>query len=60
MNHVITNHEVATLAGQCREAMTDVTFHDLATRQLFEALITRAGNDAVSQTAQALGEQKIL
>jgi hypothetical protein len=58
MAHQTTMQDPAALADQCRAALSNITFHDMATRQLFETLIARA--DSLSQTAQALGEQKIL
>ena len=48
------------IAHQCREALDLVTFHDMATRQLFETLIAQADHPATEQTATALAEQGLL
>jgi hypothetical protein len=56
------SHQASTdkLARQCFSKLGDVTFPDLATRQLFEKLIQESGTPGMDVTAQALGQQKLL
>ncbi len=55
-------HQASTekLARQCFSKLNDVTFPDLATRQLFEKLIQESGTPGMDATAHALGQQKLL
>lgn len=48
------------IAKQCFSKLNDVTFPDLATRQLFEKLIEQSSSPAVRSTAEMLAGQKLL
>ena len=47
--------EKANLTQQCKAALSEISFPDLATRKLFEGLIQET-----ERTANLLAEQKIL
>jgi hypothetical protein len=48
------------IAKQCSSKLNEVTFPDLATRQLFEKLIEESSSPALHNTAEALAQQKLL
>ena len=48
------------IAKQCFSKLNDVTFPDLATRQLFEKLIEESSSPALRNTAESLAQQKLL
>lgn len=48
------------IAKQCFSKMNEVTFPDLATRQLFEKLIEESSSPALRNTAESLAQQKLL
>jgi hypothetical protein len=55
-------HQAPTekLARQCFSRLGDVTFPDLATRQLFEQLIQESAPASMDVVANSLAQQKLL
>jgi hypothetical protein len=49
-----------TIAKQCFSKLNEVTFPDLATRQLFEKLIQESATPGMDITAYDLGQQRLL